>query len=105
MSSYTNTVTKTIQVNYDLVSPGQSYAAVATYLKSHGTWARPLKSMWFLRTTKTAAQIRDELTSIVDQNDEVVVLDVTGVPWATNFSDDTVEWMEQNMLVGVRVSL
>lgn len=88
---------RTIQINYDLRSPGRDYQPVYDYIKSLGTWAKLLKSLWLVRTAKTASTVRDELNTKVDSNDEVLVLDVTGDTWATNFSDDTTTWMHSNM--------
>jgi hypothetical protein len=89
--------TCTMQINYDLRKPGRDYQPVYDYIKSFPKWARPLDSLWLVRTSKTAGTIRDEMGKLVDTNDEVAVFDVTGVSWATNFSDSTTEWMHQNM--------
>jgi hypothetical protein len=89
----------TIQINYDLVAPGRNYDRLFDYIKSHGTYAKPLKSMWFIRTTKTATQVRDEIQQQVDSNDQVVVVDVTDCMWATTFSDGHTQWMHSQMQV------
>jgi hypothetical protein len=89
--------TKTIQINYDLRKPGRDYQPVYDYIKSFGYWARPLASLWLVRTAKSASTVRDELNRLVDANDEVAIFDVTGDAWATNFSDAHVEWMYQYM--------
>lgn len=89
--------TNTIQINYDLRKPGRDYQPVYDYIKSFSAWARPLASLWLVRTSKSASTVRDELNKLVDTNDKVAVFNVTGVAWATNFSDTTTEWMHQNM--------
>jgi len=89
--------TNTIQINYDLRKPGRDYQPVYDYIKSFPDWARPLASLWLVRTTKAASAVRDELNRLVDTNDEVAVFNVTDVAWATNFSDASTEWMYQNM--------
>ncbi len=88
---------RTIQINYDLRQPGRNYAAVEAYIKAFPTWAHPLKSLWLVRTDKTASKVRDEMNTRVDANDEVLVVDVTGDSWASNFSDDAIGWMKNNM--------
>jgi hypothetical protein len=88
---------KTIQINYDLRKPGRDYRPVYDYIKSHGVWARPLQSLWLVRTTKSASTIRDELKRLVDRNDKVVTFNVTGDAWATNFSDAHTKWMKNHM--------
>ncbi len=86
-----------IQINYDLITPGKDYARLFKYIKAHA-WAKPLKSMWFIKTNKTATQVRDELKGFVDKNDKVVAVDVTDSWWGTNFSDSHTAWMKKNML-------
>jgi hypothetical protein len=90
-------MTRTIQINYDLVAPGRSYQPVYDYIKSHSAWARPLQSLWLIRTTKSAATVRDELMKLVDHNDRVATFDVTDDAWATNFSDAHTTWMYNHM--------
>lgn len=88
---------RTIQINYDLRKPGRNYQPVYDYIKSYGVYAKPLKSLWLVRTSKTASQVRDDLMKLVDSNDEVLVFDVTGDAWASNFNDDHIKWMQNNM--------
>jgi len=88
---------RTIQINYDLSVPGRNYEAVETYIKSLGGWCHLLESLWLVRTWKTASDVRDELKAIVHTKDKVATFDVTGVPWATNFTADTTTWMHRNM--------
>lgn len=94
--------TNTIQINYDLRKPGRDYQPVYDYIKSFSSWAHPLASLWLVRTGKSASAVRDELNRLVDPNDEVATFNVTGVAWATNFSDASTEWMHQNMGVSSR---
>jgi hypothetical protein len=71
-------VTRTLQINYDLRQPGRNYAAVGAYIKAFPAGAHPLKSLWLVRTDKTATTVRDEMNTRVDTNDQVLVFDVTG---------------------------
>jgi hypothetical protein len=88
-----------IQINYDLVAPGRNYQPVYDYIKATHFYARPLESMWLMGTNKSAATVRDELKKLVDANDKVLTIDVTGDAWATNFSDAHTKWMKENMHV------
>jgi hypothetical protein len=89
--------TRTIQINYDLRKPGRNYQPVYDYIKSFDGWAKPLASLWLVRTTKSASTVRDELLRLVDGSDRVVTFDVTGDAWATNFSDAHTTWMMSHM--------
>jgi hypothetical protein len=88
---------KTIQINYDVRKPGRDYTPLYDYIKSFRGWAHPLESLWLVRTEKAASTVRDELMRKVDSNDKVLVFDVTGDAWASNFSDAHIDWMYNNM--------
>ena len=88
---------RTIQINYDLRSPGRDYQPVYDYIRSLGTSTRPLESLWLVRTNKTVSEVRDDLKHTVDTNDEILVIDVTADWWATNFKDNSTDWMYKYM--------
>lgn len=87
---------RTIQINYDLQAPGRSYQPLYDYVKSFDGWDHLLESLWLVRTRKSPAEIRDELKRLVDANDKVAVFDVTGVAWATNFSNSQTQWLKSH---------
>lgn len=72
----------TLLVGYDLDKPGQNYAALEKKLKSLGAYWHCLDSTWMIKTNLTAAQLRDALKTILDLNDKLMVINVTGVNWA-----------------------
>ena len=84
----------TILISYDLQAPGKDYSRLWEHLKSYRNWAKPLESMWLLRTALTAIQVRDAAVKHVDQNDKIVAVDVTGkqVAW-NNLSSDILQWI------------
>lgn len=85
-------------VNYDLNKSGQDYTKLTEYLKSHQSWAKPLKSSFFVKTTLTAGQLRDGARQHMDSNDTVVVVNVTSANWATwNVPADVATWMQTNI--------
>jgi hypothetical protein len=85
-------------VNYDLNDSGKDYAKLITYLKSHSSWAKPLKSSFFVRTSLSASELRDEINNYIDANDDVVVIPVDGRGWATHgLSSKVTDWMRTNL--------
>jgi hypothetical protein len=88
---------RTIQVNYDLRKPGRNYEPVYDYLKSFSAYSHPLESLWLVRTWKSASPVRDELKQHVDRNDQVLVFDVTGDSWASNFDTPAIQWLHGHM--------
>ena len=71
-----------IEITYDLRKPGRNYENVYAYLKGF-EWCRPLESVWFVRTEKTAEQVRNDLLVRIDANDGLLCVNVT---------DDAMAW-------------
>lgn len=89
----------TLLISYDLGVPETSddYKTVIDYIKSHN-WAKPLQSLWLIKTNKESATVRDELESITDTNDRILVVDITGDGWATaRVPAEVTEWMKNNV--------
>lgn len=85
-------------VNYDLNRSGQNYEKLIAYLKSHDSWAKPLASSFFVKTSLTVAQLRDAIGQHIDANDSVVIINVDGQGWATRGIDKKVtDWMQANV--------
>lgn len=92
---------KAYLVSYDLGIPENTsdYKKVIDYIKSFNFWAKPLKSTWFVvSSTKSASDIRNDLISLSDGNDKMLVMDVTGDDWATGrISDEITDWMNKHI--------
>lgn len=85
-------------VNYDLNSNGQDYERLIGYLKSHQSWAKPLKSSFFVKTSLTAEELRDGAKAYVDANDDIVVVPVGGQGWASyGIGKEVSDWMHANI--------
>ncbi|HTA33489.1 MAG TPA: hypothetical protein VK721_08705 [Solirubrobacteraceae bacterium] len=88
---------RTIAIHYCLKSPGGDYDAVTDYIRGFDGYSHVHESLWFARTSQSVSTVRDELNQIVRVGDKVLVLDVTGDFWATNFTGRTTEWMHKEM--------
>lgn len=92
---------RTYLISYDLGMPETSadYTKIIEYIKSLGTWAKPLKSQWFVVSGKSTAEIRTALGKLTDANDKILVLDVTSDDWATSgLSTDVTDWMKKYLI-------
>jgi len=91
---------KTLLISYDLRVPetSEDYKKLIKYIKSFGTWAKPLYSVWLVKTDKTCATVRDEIEKETDSNDRTLVIEVTGADWATtNVDKEVTDWMKKNL--------
>lgn len=64
-------------VSYDLNNPGQDYSKVIEKIKALGTWAKIHKSVWYVKSTLTAAQAVDAIWPVMDRNDSLFIVDAT----------------------------
>ena len=89
----------TLLVGYDLNKPGADYEDLFTALKRAGSdWWHCLDSTWLVKTTLSASQLRDRLRRVIDANDCLLVMDVTGCAraWA-GFSDECSTWLKERV--------
>src|SRR6266511_4370198 len=74
----------TYLVSYDLRGTDESsddYKRLIEKIKSYATWAHPTYSDWIVVTTKTTVELRDELWTLMDSTDRLLVAKV-GAPAA-----------------------
>jgi len=80
-------------VTYDLRKPGKDYEPLLTAIRKY-TNCHCLKSAFFIDTTESASDVRDKLTKLIDSNDQLYVLKLTGT-WAATRKEDCTEWLKQ----------
>jgi hypothetical protein len=66
-----------LHVSYDLYAPDKNYEKVIAKIKTLGSWAKVHKSFWYVDTRLTAAQVRDAVWAVMDNNDSLYVVDAT----------------------------
>ena len=80
-------------ISYDLIAK-KDYKTLIEKIQSYGAWAHAEESLWFIESEKTAAEIRDELKSLMDNDDKIIVIRVT-LPWASlNLSKAVADWLK-----------
>lgn len=83
-------------VCYDLNSPGQDYSELHEEIKSYGTWWHHLDSTWIIKSSKSAAEIRDHLANYIDSNDELLIV-MFGSSWAgRGLPKKGYDWLHNN---------
>lgn len=84
-------------ISYDLGSPEkfEDYEDLIRYIKSLGSWAKPLYSVWLVDTDKTVSEIRDEAKHLIDSNDKIFVAEWnTDSGWASyNLPKSVTDWL------------
>lgn len=88
----------TLLVTYDLIAPGRDYSRLQNFLESHSSWAKPVRSVYLIKTARSPEQFRNDVGSYIDRNDKLIVIDVTGdgAAWL-NLSEDISSWILKNL--------
>jgi hypothetical protein len=92
---------KTFLISYDLGVPEthSDYTTLSNHIKHlyNSGWARPVKSVWIIKSDNDAGKIRDEIKAVLDNNDKLVVVELSG-NWGTyNISKEVTDWMKENI--------
>ena len=88
---------KNFVISYDLIGPNRDYDNLYNAIKDYGSYARVTESFWIVNTNSTSSSIRDNLKSILDENDKLIVLELQG-NWATsNISKEVNDWLKSNV--------
>lgn len=91
---------KTYLISYDLIRPESSpeYARLINLIKTAVFWAKPLESVWLIKTTLSAMEVAQLLRQGVDSNDRFLVIDM-GNDWAGfNLPNDVISWLKNEHL-------
>ena len=72
----------TYLITYDLLKPGQDYKSIHEAIRrlDPSVW-HGLESVWVLRSSSSAAQVRSNLTQFIDSNDRLLII-ATSPEWA-----------------------
>jgi len=90
----------TFLISYDLGVPESSsdYKKVIDYIKSSESWANPLQSVWLVKSSKKAGQIVEDIYTLTDSNDKILVVNITAAPWSTHgIEKEVIDWMKSNI--------
>lgn len=90
----------TYLISYDLVWPENSsdYTRIINHIKSLWNWANPLKSLFLIVTDTPLSTIRDGIWKVTDDNDKILVIDITWDSWGTkHISQEVNNWLNTNV--------
>lgn len=90
---------KTYLITYDLIKPETSadYTRLFSNIKSHISWAKPMASVWFIKTNRARSEVMKLLRAASDKNDKFLVIEVTSDWIAINLQDTVVTWMKSKI--------
>jgi hypothetical protein len=66
-------------ISYDLRQPHKDYTSLHRHLENdYSSSKRPLASLWILKSTLDHTGVRDSIKRFIDQDDKLLVVDITG---------------------------
>lgn len=84
-----------ILVNYDLVTPGQKYPALIKKLKAYDGYAHLGGSSWIVSGWRiTPVSVRDDLKEVLDDNDTLFTVDISGDTYSGWLSQEIWDWLK-----------
>jgi hypothetical protein len=85
-----------IIVSYDLRAPGRDYSSLYEKLKSYTHWAKITESTWFIKTSSSCVDVRDELKKVMDSNDRLFVGKLSGeAAWSNLICNN--DYLKENL--------
>ena len=85
-----------ISISYDLKSPGRNYDALYTAIKSANSWSHPMESLWFINTSESIEVWNSKLRQVIDQNDTLFLVDITGQQRHGWMFQDVWDWLNNH---------
>lgn len=83
-----------VLVNYDLIAPGQKYTKLIERMKGYPGHVRLGGSSWILSGSSiTATSVQTDLLEVLDANDTLFTVDITGRPYGGNLTQDQWDWL------------
>lgn len=86
-------------ISYDLKNPGRNYSSLYEEIKKLGSsWCHVVDSTWYVDTRLNSIEIRDRLTRVMDNSDELIITSVGKDGAWFNLSNDISSWLKQHLL-------
>lgn len=85
-----------LSISYDLKKPGRNYDDLYETIKSAHSWAHAMDSLWFISTGESVETWSNRLRQVMDQNDWLFVVDITGQSCNGWMKKEIWEWLEKH---------
>lgn len=82
-------------ISYDLKVPGRDYAKLYEVLKA-STWWHYLESTWLISTQESVPVWRAKIKAVMDDNDRLLVVDITNQDRDGWLPNEAWEWIRKN---------
>lgn len=83
-------------ITYDLKKPGKDYTALHNVIKTAPKWWHYLESTWIIQTYESVDIWNSRLTKVLDQNDHLLIIDITKSPRQGWLPKEAWDWIRTN---------
>ena len=80
-------------ITYDLKVPGRDYKSLYEAIKGASGWWHYLESTWVVSTQESQQVWVDRLNGLIDNNDRLLVVDITGRSGNGWLPQDAWQWL------------
>jgi hypothetical protein len=88
----------TYLIIYDLNKKGQDYKKLIDCIEtSFDCWWHHLDSNWIVKSKLSALEIKNLITPLIDQNDELLVVTLCGESAWQGFNEKGTQWLSKNL--------
>lgn len=85
----------TYLIGYDLNKKGQNYKAITERIETiFSIWWHQLDSTYIVKTNYDCEQIRNKLSKYIDDNDELLVVELSGIGAWQGFDSKGSQWLK-----------
>jgi hypothetical protein len=88
----------TLLISYDLSKPNRNYEELHKFFRSHANWAKPLESVWFVKTNLSAFEFAEQALKHMDTDDHLLVTPVSGSAAWYNLDPKVSTWLTETTL-------
>jgi hypothetical protein len=83
-------------VTYDLKKTGKDYTSLYNILKTAPNWWHFMDSTWILQTIESVEVWNNKIKTVIDQNDLVLIVDITKRPRQGWLTKEAWDWIRAN---------
>ena len=85
-----------ISISYDLNKAGQNYTDLYDVIKTAPGYIKAMDSYWFICTTESVKIWSDRLQKVMDKNDYLFVVDITGQARQGWMNTNVWDWLKKH---------
>ncbi len=89
---------RTYLITYLLDDSSTTYSKISSSIKKYPNWAKVFARTWLITSKDRPSEIRDNLSSSIDGEGKILVIEITSSAWASYSIDKIItSWIKENL--------